>query len=157
MIKLIKNKIYIMSKKDIENFKFQENKKYLVISISGHDEEPANIKLSKELFTNVIIGRWKFDDIDRVSRYYSLEKKNYIDLIPITKYQTIHIAHFIKINYDEMDYVAVHCNAGISRSAGIVGAISKWLWNDDYDVFNDRYFNPNMYVYNMLLKELMKN
>ena len=62
----------------------------------------------------------------------------------------------IKINYDEMDYVAVHCNAGISRSAGIVGAIGKWLWNDDYDVFNDRYFNPNIYVYNMLLKELMK-
>ena len=151
MIKLIKNKIYIMGKKDVENFQFQRDKKYLIISISGYYEPLANFKISVLYNENIKINFFLFDDVDKESKFYNLEKQKYDTLIPIRKYQAEDITNLIKEKYNQIDYMIVHCNAGISRSAGIVGAVCKYLWNDDSDIFNDKYFKPNMYVYRMLL------
>ena len=151
MIKLIKNKIYIMNKNDVENFQFERNKRYLIISISGYYETLANFQISILYNDNIDIKFYLFDGVDKETKYYDLEKKKYYNLIPMKKDQAKDIANLIKKNYNKFDYVIVHCNAGISRSAGVVGAICKYLWNDDSDVFDNEYFKPNMYVYNLLL------
>ena len=145
-----------MNKNDVENFNFQRDKKYLIISISGYYETLANFQISELYNNNINIKFYLFDDVDKETKYYDLEKKKYYYLIPIRKDQSKNIAFLIKENYNKFDYVIVHCNAGISRSAGIVGAICKYLWNDDSDVFNDKYFKPNMYVYKMLLNSFYK-
>jgi protein-tyrosine phosphatase len=156
MIKLIKNKIYVMNKKDVENFQFEKDKKYLIISICGYYETLANFQISELYNNNIDIKFYLFDDVDKETKYYDLQKKKYYYLIPIRKDQAKNIAFLIKENYNKFDYIVVHCNAGMSRSPGIVGAISKYLWNDDSDIFDDKYFTPNMYVYRMLLDSFMK-
>lgn len=151
MIKLIKDKIYIMNKNDVENFQFERDKEYLIISICGYYETLANFQISELYNHNIDIKFYLFDDVDKETKYYDLKKKKYYYLIPMRKDQSKNIAFLVKENYNKFDYLIVHCNAGISRSAGVVGAICKYLWNDDNDVFNDKYFKPNMYVYNLLL------
>lgn len=45
--------------------------------------------------------------------------------------------------------ILVHCEAGISRSAGVAAALSKALTNDDYKYFSSAV--PNMWVYRKVL------
>jgi hypothetical protein len=45
----------------------------------------------------------------------------------------------------------VQCDAGISRSAGIAGAISKYYLNKDQWVFNR--YRPNMHCYTKVLQK----
>jgi len=157
MIKLIKNKIYIMSKNDVESFTFQRNRKYLIISISGYYEPLANFSISVLYNDDITIKFFLFDDVDKETKFYDLENNQYHYLIPMRKDQANDIANLIKKYYNQMDYVIVHCNAGISRSAGVVGAICKYLWNDDSEVFNDKWFKPNMRVYNLLLRNFYED
>jgi len=151
MIKLIKNKIYIMNKNDVESFTFQRNKKYLIISISRYYEPLTNFSISVLYNDDITIKFFLFDDVDKETKYYDLENNQYHYLIPMRKDQANDIVDLVEKYYNQVDYMIVHCNAGISRSAGIVGALCKWLWNDDSVVFEDEYFKPNMHVYRMLL------
>ena len=56
---------------------------------------------------------------------------------------------------DEIEWIIVHCEAGVSRSAGAVAALSKLLNGDDSYFF--KHFLPNTLVYKLILKEGMKN
>lgn len=49
----------------------------------------------------------------------------------------------------------VHCDAGISRSAGVAAAIMKYLNNDDSLIFNNPKYCPNMYCYRLTLNHLI--
>lgn len=53
--------------------------------------------------------------------------------------------------------IIVHCDAGISRSAGIAGAILKYLTGDDTQIFDNPYYHPNMWCYRKTLNALMNN
>jgi hypothetical protein len=54
-------------------------------------------------------------------------------------------------NYD----IIVHCDAGVSRSAGVGAAILRWLTGDDDYIFDSGKFFPNMHCYRMTLNALM--
>ena len=56
--------------------------------------------------------------------------------------------------YPDTD-VIVHCDAGISRSAGVGAAILKWATGSDFAIFDDSRYRPNMRCYRMVLMELM--
>ena len=45
----------------------------------------------------------------------------------------------------------VHCEAGISRSAGICAAILKWYEGSDMQIFGNAYYHPNMHCYREVL------
>lgn len=63
------------------------------------------------------------------------------------------IRRFVDAYKDKVEQIIVHCEAGISRSAGVMAAIQKYLIGNDDQIFNNRRFCPNMYVYNLMIKE----
>ena len=55
--------------------------------------------------------------------------------------------------YPDTD-VIVHCDAGISRSAGIAAAILKHTTGDDSSIFENGLYDPNLWCYHKTLKAL---
>lgn len=45
----------------------------------------------------------------------------------------------------------VHCEAGVSRSAGVCAAILKWYEGSDMQIFGNTYYRPNMHCYREVL------
>lgn len=56
---------------------------------------------------------------------------------------------------NNINKIIVHCGAGVSRSAGVAGAILKYFNNDDAPIFNNPKYYPNMLCYRMVLEQLM--
>ena len=50
--------------------------------------------------------------------------------------------------------VIVHCDAGISRSAGIAAAILKHTTGDDSSIFENGLYDPNLWCYRKTLAAL---
>lgn len=50
--------------------------------------------------------------------------------------------------------IIVHCDAGISRSAGVAAAIMKHLSGDDSRIFDSSRWHPNMWCYRKTLNAL---
>jgi predicted protein tyrosine phosphatase len=73
----------------------------------------------------------------------------------INKEQAIQISEFVKYWVNNVDLIVVHCDSGVSRSAGVGAAIMKWAENDDFEIFNNRLFRPNMRCYHYVLESLM--
>ena len=67
----------------------------------------------------------------------------------------IKIAKFVKNNEEYVDKIIVHCNAGVSRSAGVCAAIMKYMTGDDMDIFGRACYCPNMTCYTKVLSALM--
>ena len=55
--------------------------------------------------------------------------------------------------YPDTD-VIVHCDAGISRSAGIAAAILKHTTGDDSSIFENGLYEPNLWCYRKTLAAL---
>ena len=55
--------------------------------------------------------------------------------------------------YPDTD-VIVHCDAGISRSAGIAAAILKHTTGDDSSIFENGLYDPNLWCYQKTLQAL---
>ncbi len=53
--------------------------------------------------------------------------------------------------------VIVHCDAGISRSAGVAAAILLWATGHDEQIFNSYRYRPNMLCYRKTLEALTKD
>ena len=55
--------------------------------------------------------------------------------------------------YPDTD-VIVHCDAGISRSAGVAAAILKHTTGDDSSIFENGLYDPNLWCYRKTLAAL---
>ena len=53
--------------------------------------------------------------------------------------------------------IIVHCDAGISRSAGIAAAILKYFTGSDEQIFRDTYYCPNTWCYRKTLGALRQS
>jgi hypothetical protein len=89
----------------------------------------------------------RFYDTDR-----ELQCDNGLIITPITDKQAKLIANFILCCDDKIKELYINCAAGISRSAGVAAAISKFYTGDD-QFFYDKYI-PNRYVYMRVLEAL---
>ena len=65
------------------------------------------------------------------------------------------IAEFAKSIVNKVDKIIVHCEAGVSRSAGVAAALMKYFNGDDMPIFENPQYCPNMYCYSMMLNTLM--
>ena len=132
--------VLVMSRKEAERY-----------SHSPHDEESAVISISTpdehydmNIYSSIYNGikrilRLSFDDVDNGS-------------FAMTEGDAASIAEFVEENKDKT--IIVHCDAGISRSAGIAAAIMKHYNGDDTPIFNSRLYCPNMLCYRMVLEKL---
>lgn len=89
----------------------------------------------------------KFDDVEKDSPTETAISKS--DAEAIVKY--------INRVKNKVDYIAVNCEAGVSRSAGVCAAIMMALNGDDSEVFNDPSKCPNMKCYRTVLNEFAEN
>lgn len=62
------------------------------------------------------------------------------------------IIDFVDKMVHQVDKIIVHCDAGISRSAGVCAAIQKYLGYDDFNIFNNPKYCPNMRCYRTVLE-----
>ena len=133
-------KVIVMSRKDAEKYSFRTHfDESAVISISTPDEK-YNLNIYSSLYNRIKrILRLKFDDVDRGS-------------LAMTEEDAAAIAKFVNENTDKL--IIVHCDAGISRSAGIAAAILKHYNRDDTPIFDDPKYCPNMLCYRMVLEQL---
>lgn len=108
----------------------------IVISITDPSSPEANIKDMKNI---VDVLRLQFHDFDRpVSGYIQFDDTH-----------ANQIVDFIKKHKDFPDLI-VHCEAGISRSAAVAAAISKYVNGNDLYFF--QHYLPNAWVYGRLVR-----
>lgn len=65
------------------------------------------------------------------------------------------ILRFVKQHIKHVDLIICQCDAGISRSSGTAGALSKIINDDDMEFFKPPY-SPNRLVYHTILREFEK-
>lgn len=73
----------------------------------------------------------------------------------ITDEDASRIAKTVKKYKNKVQQIIVHFDAGISRSAGVAAAISRYLNNDDFKWFSPPY-DPNMMCYFKVLFALVR-
>jgi predicted protein tyrosine phosphatase len=134
--------IIILSRKGLENADFTHYPDDFIISITDPNSAPVKIKQDE---SNVL--RLEFYDIEK--DIMTLDGNIFH---PISDEQIDLIYNFVNGNKDRIDNLIVQCEAGLSRSAGIGAAISKFYNGIDTWIFKTKC--PNMYCYNKMLDKL---
>jgi predicted protein tyrosine phosphatase len=130
--------VSVMSRNELENLKINSKESIALISISklNHDVNvPNGIKNFIRLY---------FDDVEKAYEKY----------LPIQENDAKKISRFAKDNWGKVDYLIVQCEAGISRSSGVAGAILKYFTGSDWTIFENKRYCPNMLCYNLVLNAL---
>lgn len=70
----------------------------------------------------------------------------------ITKEDGRRILNFVQEYVRRVEMIVVHCEAGISRSAGICAALMRIINGDDEEIFDNPKFCPNMSCYRTVLR-----
>jgi predicted protein tyrosine phosphatase len=117
------------------------------ISITDPNKKPAKINHSEK---NIL--RLNFYDIEE---QLVLPDGSIVE--PMHKEDAEKVRIFLFNNKQDIELLIVHCEAGISRSAGMAAAISKYYNKDDMYYFTSGKFCPNMVCYRLTLEELMKD
>lgn len=118
----------------------------MIISIScTKDKEPYALKraMTDEKSNVAHVEFFHFDDIDK--EYHS------IGLNSISEEDAKRIVKTVKEWADKVDTIYVHCDAGVSRSAGVAAAISKALTGDDEYFYTCGLYVPNPLCYRKVL------
>jgi len=133
--------IEVMSRRELEKAKLNDGVSYAIISIGDPNFQPIKLKKSAQIKDDKILRLEFYDVIKKSFKYY-----------PISEQDSIKIAKFIRKIRKNTDVLIVQCEAGISRSAGVAAAISKWMWDKDDIYFDFNRFIPNMKCYEETLR-----
>ena len=133
----------VMSEREIKNYKC--NKAHIIISIKSPESRGVKIPSNDKRLGTLYLEFHDFDDV-------SLNYPSRIKLI--SKEDAKEILVFVAYCPVKPEIVICQCEAGISRSAGIAGALSKIINGDDKAIF--RHYLPNMLVYRTIMKEAYK-
>ena len=92
-----------------------------------------------------IIGlcRLQFDDVT--------EENARAEDVLMSDSDALKIKDYVLRYKDRVACIIVHCEVGVSRSAGVMAAIQKYLIGDDSAIFAEDAFSPNMYCYRKML------
>jgi len=131
--------IVVMSRSEARRFSFNKNiPPCIIVSI---DTDGVHNKFDRNQSIKAI-KYFTFDDVETGNG-------------AITHGIANDIAAFVRSWIDRVDTVVVHCDAGVSRSAGVGAAIMKWANNDDSPIFDNGKFCPNMRCFRFMLNALM--
>lgn len=128
----------VMSRRVAADFSTQQNiEPCIIVSITDVGSSPnvfadnPNIKAILPL---------QFDDVE-------IGEENCI-----TRDQAQQIIDFVNEHVHDVDHIVVHCEAGVSRSAGVCAALMTILTGDDSAIFNKWRYCPNMTCYRYVLE-----
>ena len=135
--------IVVMNRKDAVRYSYRpHNKKTAVISIASPSYIYYNESIYKSPYNGItgVLKLW-FDDVESGSD--CMEECH---------------AEAIKrfLNAHSKETIIVHCDAGVSRSAGIAAALMKFYNGDDTPIFDNPKYCPNMLCYRTMLNKLME-
>ena len=118
-----------------------------LISIRDLSEKPIDHTMSHQYGETCAILNLTFHDVD------SLKIANSYKLMAFTPEMAKQVLNWVKSVVDaDIELIIVQCNAGISRSSGVVAALSLIINGDDSWVFNDKRYLPNRLVYRTILQ-----
>jgi len=163
-------KFKVLSREAFENFTSKAN--YIVISISDPNSEPVESQKGYKTILSL-----SFHDIDKkVKRedckickgtgkigFLLDENNNPYDCSRCTDKTNFkvfdenmadQILDFVSTYALDVDLIVVHCEAGISRSAGVASALSL-IYNREDQYYFDHYL-PNMLVYRKIINMAVK-
>ena len=131
-------KFTVMSRKDASKYSFGSvDEKTIIVSITDVNSRDNTFGKNPNI---VGICRVKFDDVE-------IGEQNCIQQSDARK-----IIDFME-RHKDINNVIVHCEAGISRSAGACAALMLIYTGSDMDIFTTARFSPNMTVYRTILNE----
>ena len=138
--------IHVMSRDGMTKFSQEEHPfESFAISVSDPDRTPIIIDvLNHSRIYSVHYFRF-WDEVD--PQYGAMKEDDATLLAKFVLYEHKHKpdAHLV-----------VNCEGGISRSAGIAAAISKYFNGNDHHYFHKSRFVPNMRCYRLVLDALHK-
>lgn len=115
----------------------------VIISIRTLGDEKAEFDSNNKTIKDILY--LKFYDIS----YNSQEIfKGYA---PMTDEDAVKIKDFVLKWKDKVDTIWVHCDAGISRSAGVAAGIIEALGEDNSYIFDSKMYFPNLLCYRKTL------
>lgn len=117
---------------------------FVIISISTPGDNKNEFKRNDSLRDVLYIS---FDDIEDAREGGTMmSRENARDIVNfIVRWHVLGIPE-----------IWVHCDAGISRSAGVAAAIMKFFNNDDTPIFDNPKYCPNMHCYRYILDAFQK-
>lgn len=133
-------KISVYSRSEIEKVKFSQS--HIIISITTVKRDVAQIH-ENELCVGIL--RLTFPD---------LERGNYPDLFSHS--QARQIWDFV-LKHSTVDLIAIHCDAGMSRSPAIAAALAERFLGDSSEftepgiLLENRKYFPNRLVYRIMV------
>jgi len=140
----------VLSRGAMKTYSFlAHNEQSMVISIYTPNDRPLRLsRQDKDINGIKFVLPICFDDCeDNDNGQYSE---------PITEDQARTIHDFVLAHINEVDTIICHCDAGVSRSAGVAAALSKALNDDDFQFFNGSMYCPNMTCYRKVLDSFNK-
>ena len=136
-------KFLVLNEDKIKTYNIKYN--HIVISIKSPGASKAEILYLNNCLDILYL---EFHDFDNLSLNYPGHIKVF------SKQDAKKILNFVKKYKEKIDLIVCQCEAGISRSAGVIGALSKIFNGDDTRIFKE--YLPNMLVYRTILKEYYK-
>lgn len=126
----------VLSRSKAKVFSYSHSEESLVIiSITDLDSDPVFFAKNEQIKS---ILRLSFNDVDK-GCYGAMNEKDADDIV-----------HFCS-KWLPQTNLLVHCEAGLSRSAGVCAAILKWYEGSDMQIFGNAYYRPNMHCYREVL------
>ncbi len=138
-----KTRYKVFSRSKCEEYcKQKHSKSSIIISIkSSWDREMPNVFCDDNNNVKAILSL-SFDDVTREDdKRFCMKPED-----------GVKIAAFVNEWYNKVDRIIVHCDGGISRSAGVCAAIMRVKEGDDWPIFDNRNKHPNMTCYLRTLK-----
>ncbi len=162
-------KIKVLSRQAMEEFTTDKN--HLIISITDPNSEKVKI-ISKPIhmislqfhdIDNPLVPRNECDrckgtgylkQFKGINDGHCYKCTTMLDIKLFSEKQAEFILYYVDYYKKAVDLIAVHCEAGISRSAGVAGALSL-IYNGSDKFYFDNYL-PNIFVYRKILNAYMK-
>ncbi|MCD8300468.1 MAG: hypothetical protein LUC41_04765 [Clostridiales bacterium] len=118
-----------------------------LISIDGLDMEPPKLDYQPKYYL-----RQEFEDVWLSEVGYEDSGSYAFSLFSME--QAKEMAEFIYGCKDDIDVLICQCRSGVSRSAGVAAAVREHFSHDGIEVFLDRDYSPNVFVFQYLYRAL---